>query len=72
MSNTRSAAPETPDESDADLEGKFRGLVDGVIPDTQAQQLIARCAGSSRRSATRRNCLAPQQNRKYLILFIIF
>lgn len=29
--------------SDADLEGKFRGLVDGVIPDAQAQQLIALC-----------------------------
>ncbi len=29
--------------SDADLEEKFRGLVDGVIPDTQAKQLIELC-----------------------------
>ena len=29
--------------SDADLEEKFRGLVDGVIADSQAKQLIALC-----------------------------
>lgn len=29
--------------SDADLEAKFRGLVDGVIPDAQAQRLIDLC-----------------------------
>ena len=29
--------------SDSDLEQKFRGLVTGVIPDTQAQQLIELC-----------------------------
>ena len=29
--------------SDVDLEEKFRGLVDGVIPDAQAKQLIALC-----------------------------
>ena len=29
--------------SDADLEEKFRGLVDGVIPDAQAKQLIELC-----------------------------